>query len=85
MINKFLTFCAEQKFQRNKEQIKTLELLVKFYKNESFLEKILSKFISLSICDLFFDWFGLYLAENVGVNMDEKKFVVFLLKGYFTS
>ena len=62
MINKFLKFCSEQKFQKNKEQIKALELLIKFYKNESFLTKILSK--------IFFkqkNILGFYLQGGVGV------------------
>ena len=62
MINKFLKFCTEQKFQRNKEQIKTLELLVMFYKNESFLKKILSKFLFKPKNIL-----GFYLYGSVGV------------------
>ena len=62
MINKFLKFCSENKFQKNKEQIKTLNLLNKFYKNESFLTKVLSK--------LFFkpkNILGFYLHGGVGV------------------
>ena len=62
MINKFLKFCSEQKFQKNKEQIKTLDLLIKFYKNESFLNKILSKFLFKPKNIL-----GFYLHGSVGV------------------
>ena len=62
MINKFLKFCFEQKFQKNKKQIKTLDLLIKFYKNESFLNKILSKFFFKSKNIL-----GFYLHGDVGV------------------
>ena len=62
MINKFLKFCTEQKFQKNKEQIKALDLLIKFYKNESFLTKILSKIFSKQKNIL-----GFYLQGGVGV------------------
>ena len=62
MINKFLKFCSEKKFQKNKEQIKTLDLLVKFYKDESFLMKIFSKIFLKSKKNL-----GFYLQGGVGV------------------
>ena len=62
MINKFLIFCTEQKFQKNKEQIKTLNLLIKFYKEENFLIKILSKFFLKPKKNL-----GFYLHGGVGV------------------
>jgi len=62
MINKFLKFCFEQKFQKNNEQIKTLNLLINFYKNESFLTKIFSKFFFKQKNIL-----GFYLHGGVGV------------------
>ena len=62
MINKFLKFCTEQKFQKNIEQIKTLNLLIKFYKNENFFTKILLKF-SLKPKKIL----GFYLYGGVGV------------------
>jgi len=62
MINKFLKFCSEKKFQKNKEQIKTLDLLVKFYKDESFLIKTFSKIFLKSQKNL-----GFYLQGGVGV------------------
>jgi cell division protein ZapE len=62
MINKFLKFCSKQKFQKNKEQIKTLDLLIKFYKDESFLIKIFSKIFLKSKKKL-----GFYLQGGVGV------------------
>jgi cell division protein ZapE len=62
MINKFLKFCSEKKFQKNKEQIKTLDLLVKFYKDESFLMKTFSKIFLKSKKNL-----GFYLQGGVGV------------------
>ena len=62
MINKFLIFCTEQKFQKNKEQIKILNLLIKFYKEENFLIKILSKFFLKPKKNL-----GFYLHGGVGV------------------
>ena len=62
MKNLFLKYCEEQKFQKNKEQIKTLDLLIKSYKNESFLEGILKKFFFKSKKKL-----GFYLHGGVGV------------------
>jgi len=62
MINKFLKFCSEQKFQKNAEQIKTLNLLIKFYKNENFFTKILLKFSRKPKKIL-----GFYLYGGVGV------------------
>ena len=62
MINIFLKFCLDQNFQKNKEQIKTLGLLVKFYNSEGFFKKILTKFIFKSKKKL-----GFYLQGDVGV------------------
>ena len=62
MINKFLTFCTTQKFQQNREQIKILDLLIKFYKDEVLIDKILSKLLFKSEKKL-----GFYLQGNVGV------------------
>ena len=62
MINIFLKFCLDQNFQKNKEQIKTLGLLVKFYNSEGFFKKILTKFIFKSKKKL-----GFYLQGGVGV------------------
>ena len=61
MKNKFLKFCLTQKFQINVEQTKVLDYLIKFYKNENFLEKILNKFF-ISEKKL-----GFYLHGSVGV------------------
>tara|TARA_B110000971_G_scaffold173485_1_gene178476 strand:- start:202 stop:1257 length:1056 start_codon:yes stop_codon:yes gene_type:complete len=62
MINIFLKFCLDQNFQKNKEQIKILGLLVKFYNEEGFFQKILTKFIFKSKKTL-----GFYLYGDVGV------------------
>jgi cell division protein ZapE len=62
MINKFLKYCSIQKLHQNKEQIKTLNLLVKFYKNENFFEKILLNFFFKPKKVL-----GFYLHGSVGV------------------
>ena len=62
MINKFLTFCTAQKFQQNREQIKILDLLIKFYKDEVLIDKILSKLLFKSEKKL-----GFYLHGSVGV------------------
>jgi len=62
MINKFINFCAEQKFQQNREQIKSLDLLINFYKSESFLTKLLIFFFLKPKKML-----GFYLHGGVGV------------------
>ena len=62
MINKFFKFCSDQKFEHNKEQIKTLKLLIEFYKNENFLKKIYNIFFLKSEKNL-----GFYLYGGVGV------------------
>ena len=61
MKNKFLKFCSNQKFQQNKEQTKVLDSLVKFYKNEGFLKKLLNKFFITE------KKLGFYLHGGVGV------------------
>ena len=41
MKKKFLKFCLDNKFQQNEKQFKALDALIKFYKKESLLKKIL--------------------------------------------
>ena len=62
MINKFLKFCSSQNFQNNKEQVETLNLLIRFYKNENFFKKSLKKIFFKSNKIL-----GFYLYGSVGV------------------
>ena len=61
MKKKFFKFCLDQKFQQNKQQLKVLDSLIKFYRNKGLLKKILSKF-SKSEKKL-----GFYLQGGVGV------------------
>ena len=61
MKNNFFKFCLDRKFQQNKQQLKVLDSLIKFYKNKGLLRKILSKF-SKSEKKL-----GFYLQGGVGV------------------
>jgi len=61
MKNKFIKFCLDQKFQQNEKQIKVLDLLIKFYKIDSFLKKILIKFFIPEKKK------GFYLQGGVGV------------------
>ena len=62
MINKFLKFCISKKFDQNREQIKILVLLDKFYNQGNLFNKILSKFFFKSETKL-----GFYLHGSVGV------------------
>jgi cell division protein ZapE len=62
MKNKFLKFCIDQKFQQNKEQIQTLDLLIKIYKKKSFITKTIANFFLKSE-----DRLGFYLYGGVGV------------------
>jgi cell division protein ZapE len=61
MKKKFLKFCLDNKFQQNEKQLKALDSLIKFYKNEKFLKKILFKFYKSE------QKLGFYLQGGVGV------------------
>ena len=61
MKKKFLKFCLDNKFQQNEKQFKALDALIKFYKKESLLKKILSKFFHPQKKK------GFYLQGGVGV------------------
>jgi cell division protein ZapE len=61
MKKKFLRFCLNHKFQQNEKQLKVIDSLVEFYKKDSVLKKILSRF-SKSEKKL-----GFYLQGGVGV------------------
>jgi len=60
--NQFLEYCSNNKFQQNKEQIKTLDLIINFYNQNSFLKNIFFKFFNKSDKKL-----GFYLHGGVGV------------------
>ena len=61
MKNQFLQYCISNKFQQNAEQLKTLDLLVKFHKT-GFINNILLKLFNKSNQKL-----GFYLHGDVGV------------------
>ena len=61
MKKKFLKFCTNQKLQQNEQQLEVLYSLIKFYKNDNFLKKILSKFFKSE------KKLGFYLYGGVGV------------------
>ena len=61
MKKKFLKFCLDHKFQQNEKQLKALDSLVNFYKNDGFLKKIFSKFYKSE------KKLGFYLQGGVGV------------------
>ena len=61
MKKKFLKFCTNQKLQQNEQQLEVLYSLIKFYKNDNFLKKILSKFFKSE------KKLGFYLHGGVGV------------------
>ena len=62
MIKKFLKFCSDKKFQKNRDQIETLNLLIKFYQKKSFLKIIIEKIFFKTEKIL-----GFYLYGGVGV------------------
>ena len=62
MKNKFLKYCSRNKFQQNDRQIKTLDLVVNFYKQNNILKNIFFYFFSKTDKKL-----GFYLQGNVGV------------------
>ena len=61
MKKQFLQYCIDNKFQQNEEQIKTLQLLVDFNK-ENFSKNILLNFFAKPVQKL-----GFYLHGDVGV------------------
>ena len=61
MKKKFLKFCLDHKFQQNEKQLKALDAFIKFYKNEGFFKKILSKLFKPE------KKLGFYLQGGVGV------------------
>jgi len=61
MKKKFLKYCLDNKFQQNKKQLKALDSLVEFYKDNSFFKKLLSKFYKSE------KKLGFYLQGGVGV------------------
>ena len=61
MKKKFLKFCLDHKFQQNKKQLKVLDLLIEFYKNDGFFKKVLSRFFKSE------KKLGFYLQGGVGV------------------
>ena len=62
MKNKFLEYCRINKFQQNKEQIKTLDLITDFYKQNSCFKNKFFNFFSNTDKKL-----GFYLHGDVGV------------------
>ena len=62
MKNDFLKYCSVNKFQQNDEQIKTLDLIVNFYKKNDVLKKNFLNLFSKSDKKL-----GFYLYGDVGV------------------
>ena len=62
MIKKFLKFCSDKKFQKNRNQIETLNLLIKFNQKKSFLKIIIEKIFFKTEKIL-----GFYLYGGVGV------------------
>ena len=70
MKKKFLKFCLDHKFQQNEKQLKVLDAFIKFYKNEGFFKKILSKLDQIDdvevqwVCDSRAQWW-LDSYENV--------------------
>ena len=61
MKKKFLKFCVDHKFQQNEKQLKALDSLVNFYKDDGFFKKIFSKFYKSE------KKLGFYLQGGVGV------------------
>ena len=62
MKNQFLKYCSNNKFQQNKEQIKTLDLIISLYNQSNFLKNIFLKFFNKSDKKI-----GFYLHGGVGV------------------
>ena len=62
MKNLFLEYCSNNKYQQNEEQIKTLDLIVSFYKQSSVSKKKFLNFFNKTDRKL-----GFYLYGGVGV------------------
>ena len=62
MKNEFLKYCSNNEFQQNEEQIKTLDLVISFYKQSSTSNNKFFKFFTKTDKKL-----GFYLQGDVGV------------------